>query len=57
MKETGLYAIERKRLRGDMIEMFKVLKGIDKISAEELFSRVDTVIAPGALLESKEESS
>ena len=40
-----------------MIEMFKVLKGIDKISAEELFSRVDTVIAPGALLESKEESS
>ena len=37
LKETGLYTLERRRLRGDMIEMFKIMKGIDKISADELF--------------------
>ena len=42
LRKTGLYAIERRRLRGDMIEMFKIMKGIDKISADELFNRVDS---------------
>ena len=34
LKETGLYTPERRRLRGDMIEMFKIMKGIDKISED-----------------------
>ena len=34
LKETGLYLLERRRFRGDMIEMFKIMKGIDKISAD-----------------------
>ena len=42
LKETGLYTRERRRLRGDMIEMFKIMKGIDKISGDELFNRVDS---------------
>ena len=42
LKETGLYTLERRWLRGDMIEMFKIMKGEDKISAEELFNRVDS---------------
>ena len=42
LKETGLYTLERRWLRGDMIEMFKIMKGIDKISADELFNRVDS---------------
>ena len=42
LKETGLYTLERRRLRGDMIEMFKIMKGIDKLSADELFNRVDS---------------
>ena len=41
LKETGLYTRERRRLRGDMMEMFKIMKGRDKISADELFNRVD----------------
>ena len=42
LKETGLYSLERRRFRGDMIEMFKIMKGRDKISADELFNRVDS---------------
>ena len=41
LKEPGLYTPERRRLLGDMIEMFKIMKGKDKISADELFNRVD----------------
>ena len=37
----GLYTLEKRWLQGDMIEMFKIMKGIDKISAEELFSIID----------------
>ena len=40
LKETGLYTLERRRLRGDMVEMFKIMKGKDKISEDELFNRV-----------------
>ena len=42
LKETGLYSREGTRLRGDIIEMFKIMKGRDKISADELFNRVDS---------------
>ena len=37
LKETGLYSLERRRLQGDMIEMLKIMKGFDKVSADELF--------------------
>ena len=42
LKETRLYTLERRRLWGDMIEMFKIMKGKDKISADELFNRLDS---------------
>ena len=34
LKETGLYSRERMRLRADMMEMFRIMKGIHKISAD-----------------------
>ena len=42
LKETGLYSLERRRFPGDTIEMFKIMKGTDKISTDELFNRVDS---------------
>ena len=42
LKETGLYSQERRWLQGDMIEMFRKMKGVDKISADKLFNRVDS---------------
>ena len=34
LKETGLYTLERRQLQGDMIEMFKIMKVLDIISAD-----------------------
>ena len=53
LKETGLYARERRRLQGNMIEMFKIMRGINKISADELFDRVDSDRTRGQILRVK----
>ena len=47
LKETRHYS------RGDMIEMFKIMKGIDNISADELFNRVDSDGTRGHSLRAK----
>ena len=54
LKETGLYSLERRRLRGDLIEIFNIIKGIDKISEDELFNRVDSDRTRGHSLRVKE---
>ena len=42
LKETWLWTLEMRWFQGDMMEMFKIMKGKDKIGADELFSRVDS---------------
>ena len=42
LKETGLHTPERRLLQGDMMEMFNIMKGVNKTSSDELFSRVDS---------------
>ena len=39
LRELGLYSLERRRMRGDMIEVHKVLRGIDRVDSQLLFPR------------------
>ena len=38
LERTGLYSLECRRQRGDLIETFKILKGLEEIRAEKLFT-------------------
>ena len=37
MKRLGKFSLRVRRLRGDMIEVFKMIHGIDKVNLEKLF--------------------
>ena len=40
LKETGLTTLRERRLRGDMIETFKTLKGFNKMEKDKWFTQV-----------------
>ena len=42
LRELGLFSLEKKRLRGDLIVAFQYLKGAYKQEGEQLFMRVDS---------------
>ena len=37
LKRLGMFSLRRKRFRDDMIEMFKMIHGIDKVNLGKLF--------------------
>ena len=41
-KEIGLETLEKRRVDQDMMQVFKITKGFDKVEPNTLFSRVDT---------------
>ena len=38
LKRLGMFSLRYKRLRGDMIEVFKMIHGIDKVNLGKLFN-------------------
>ena len=42
LRELGLFSLEKRKLRGDLIVAFQYLKGAYKQEGEQLFMRVDS---------------
>ena len=42
LRELGLFSLEKRRLRGDLVVAFQYLKGAYKQKGEQLFTRVDS---------------
>ena len=46
--------LERRRLRRDLIEVYKIMKGMDRVDSQELFPSVEESITWGHSLKLRE---
>ena len=54
LRELGLFSLEKRRLRGDLIAAFQDLKGAYKLEGSQLFTRIDNSRTRGNGLKLKE---
>ena len=47
MEKLGLFSLERRRLKGDLIEVYKIMRGMDKWIVRSFFPRVEESITRG----------
>ena len=47
MEKLGLFSLERRRLRGDPIEVYKIMRGMDRVDSQKHFPRVEESITRG----------
>ena len=57
LEALGLYTLQRRRLRGDLIETYKILTGKEKINSEQLFQKATTIELRGHSLKLYKKSS
>ncbi|CAH8451171.1 unnamed protein product [Dicrocoelium dendriticum] len=55
LKSLGLFSLERRRLRGDLIETFKIMKGLSAIVPSDLFELADSERLRGHRLKLKQQ--
>ena len=48
LNKLGLFSLERRRLRGDLIEVYKIMRGMDRVDRQRLFSQGGSVNYKGA---------
>ena len=40
LDRLGFFSLECRRLRGDLVEVYKIMRGIDKVDSQHLFLKV-----------------
>ena len=48
LDKLDLFSLERQRLRGDLIEVYKIMRAMDRVDSQKLFLRVEESITRGA---------
>ena len=51
LEVLGLYSLQQRRLRGDLIETYKILTGNEKINSDQLFQKATTTELRGHSLQ------
>ena len=47
LDRLGLFSLEQRRLRGDLIEVYKIMRGKDRVDREQLFPLVEGSVTRG----------
>ena len=47
LEKLGLFSLEQRRLRGNLIEVYKIMRGMDRVESQKLFPRVKESITRG----------
>ena len=50
LDKLGLFSLEQRRLRGDLIEVYKIMRSMDRVDSQKLFPRVEESITRGISL-------
>jgi len=50
LEALGLYSLQQRRLRGDLIETYKILTGNEKINSDQLFQKATTTELRGQFI-------